>query len=62
MGQDDEASISFPSKLSTDEVGEEPLAVDAKPKRKPGPKTESKPGVTRVEDLFAGREVNIDDN
>ena len=62
MEQDDGVSISYPSKSSKDEVVEEPLAVDAKPKRKPGQKTEPKPGVTRVEDLFAGREVNIDDN
>lgn len=62
LGQDNEASISLPPKSSTDEACEEPLAVDAKPQKKPGKKTESKPGVTRVEDLFAGREVNADDN
>ena len=45
-----------------DEACEEPLAVDAKPKRKPGKKTESKLGVTRVEDLFARKEVEVDDN
>ena len=62
MEQDDEVSISFPPKSSMDEACEEPLAVDAKPKRKPGKKTESKLGVTRVEDLFARKEVEVDDN
>lgn len=38
MEQDDGVSISYPSKSSKDEVVEEPLAVDAKPKRKPGQK------------------------
>ena len=62
MGQDDEASIPLTVESSTNEVCEEPLTVDARPKRKPGKKTESKQGVTRVEDLFIGREVNADDN
>ena len=62
LGQDNEASISLPPKSSTDEACEEPLAVDAKPKRKPGKKTESRQGVTRVEDLFVRKEVEADDN
>ena len=62
MEQDDGVSISYPSKSSKDEVVEEPLAVDAKPKRKPGKKTNPVQSVTRVEDLFTGREVKPDDN
>ena len=31
-------------------------------KRKPGKKTESRQGVTRVEDLFVRKEVEADDN
>ena len=55
MGQDDVVSIPLQSESCTNEVVEKPLAVDAKPKRKPGKKTEYKQGVTRVEDLFIGR-------
>ena len=55
MEQDDEVSIPLTAEPTTEEVCEEPLTVDAKPKRKSGKKTESKQGITRVEDLFIGR-------
>lgn len=62
MGQEDETSTQTQSEGSISEAWEETVALDTKPKRKPGKKTNPVQSVTRVEDLFTGREVKPDDN
>ena len=62
MGQEDDVSTQPQSEGSISETWEEPVALDTKPKRKPGKKTNPVQSVTRVEDLFTGREVKPDDN